>query len=420
MEVISPKEVILEAQLLKLMAIKSNFDQYNSYIDYKRILPESLVILTDYKKYYELYQEHAEIDWNVFYTHFSQTWHTSSNDNIIVEDFIAHILPAIKTADATNEAAILGLIQKQLVDKITNSSFDSAKIRKYLDDYETTEAKLTGKIDKEIVTIDDADFSVLDKSIGIPWFLPTLQDGLGSLVKGQLVVISADYGVGKSGFVVSQVARALEWSLKYDKGCILYFNSEGTAEDVYGRICSNLYHKQIRGGFEEVFEKIDLVKEQFKLRYGAQRLLVSQISHNSVEWVNSKILKYNPSLVVIDITDNLAKEEDVQNLKKTFDRLRVLSGLSCPILATTQSGDTSYQDKESGQIKTRKWLGDKALYGSKTGKGGAADTIITIGKDDNNPTLRYIATPKKKRGRSVNITAELIEEFSLFRELAWN
>lgn len=417
---IEPVDVALEASLLNVMSLKQNFDLYNLYIDYKRVLPNTASVLKDYKKYYELYSEHEKINWDLFYTQFSQNWHAKDLENNDIEYYRDYVFKAIKEAENKDvESCLLGLMQRQAIDELNKGKFELKRLREVLDAYELKESKIIRAIDKEITTIANVDFHILDKAEGIPWFLPTLQNGLGSLVKGQLVVVAADFGTGKSAFVVSQAAVALEYSLKANKGCILYFNSEGTEADVFGRLCSNLFRKQLVGGFEQVVEKHDMVRQQFIKRYGEGKFLVSQIVGNSLDWVYKKILKYNPSLVIIDITDTLAKEEDVISLKKVFDQLRVISGVTCPIIATTQAGDQSYQDRETGEIKNRKWLGDKALYGAKTGKGGAADTIITIGRDDGNGMLRYVSTPKKKRGKAVNITCQLVEEYSLYEELAW-
>ena len=68
-------------------------------------------------------------------------------------------------------------------------------------------------------------------------------------------------------------------------------------------------------------------------------------------------------------------------------------------------------------MRSRKWLGDHSLYGSKSGKGGAADTIITIGREDTSSNLRFICTPKKKRGQPVKLTCIIEDIYSNYKEL---
>jgi hypothetical protein len=421
-KIIEPKSVAVEASLLNAMMDRQHYNQYASYIDYKRVLPPTALLLEDYKKYYELYPDHEYINKELFYTQFCQHWHQSDLNEQDIIYFRDHVLPSVYAVEAKDvDSCLLGFIEKQTTEELIKStkSFNLEKLRNILDYHEKQRNNIIKLCDTEITTISNVDFSVLDKTNGIPWWLPTLQQGIGSLVKGQLVLFSADFGTGKSAAVISQVAHTLEFMTGREYGPILYFNSEGTSADVFGRICSNVLRSEFTEGFEAVVANYATAQKMFLDKYGDDKLFVVQMMTSSVPWVTNKVLKYKPSLVIIDIADTLAKEEDVQSLKKVFDQLRVLSGSTCPIIATTQAGNQSYTDKETGEEKNRRWLSDKALYGSKTGKGGAADTIITIGKDNNKSNLRYISVPKKKRGKSVDITCQLIEEYSLYDELSW-
>lgn len=416
-------DVMPEMALLKTFTLQVNFNLYEHCVNYKRVFPQTKLLLEDYKKYYEMYPKHEEIDMSLFYTQFSQNWHIDFDDQQMdyYKNYVFPCLNAIEIEEV--ESCLLGLVKKQTSQEIRDiliSEFNSNKIKDLLEQYELKESEILKIIDTEIHTIDKVDFSILDKANGIPWFLPALQNGLGSLVKGQLVVVTADYGTGKSAFVISQAAEALSYITKnkIDRP-ILYFNSEGTEADVFGRLCSNLYRDNIYGGFEEILQNSEIVRKDFIETYGVNSFYVIQMTNSTIGWIKNKIQKYNPALVIVDITDTLAPEESPQMLKKVYDKLRLLSGAYCPIIATTQSGNTQFQDKETGELKTRKWLTDKDLYGSKIGKGGAADTIIAIGKDDKNPKLRYISTPKKKRGIPVNLSCEIEEIYSLYRELAW-
>lgn len=412
-------DVIIEAALLKTFAIKTNYDSYLHLVDSKRLQPTTNIMLEAYKKYYSQFANHEQIDFGLFYTQFAQNWHIDLPAEQI-EYYREHVLPAVLNSEIENvESCILGLLKKKTFDDVAKCT-DIEKLKTLIEEFETKANSLSHDIDEDVTKIDNVDFEELDKANGIPYFLPALQSGLGSLVKGQFVVVSADYGTGKSAFVISQTVSTLKHlKEKGDTRPILYFNSEGTSADIFGRVCSNLYKDKILGGFEEVVAKAPQVKEHFIKTFTSEALLVLQMASANIDWIHSKIKKYNPALVIIDITDTLAKEEDVMHLKKVYDQLRLLSGKYCPIIGTSQSGDTSYQDKETNEIKTRKWLGDKALYGSKTGKGGAADTIIAIGRDDVNKQLRYISTPKKKRGSPVNVTCELVDKYSLYKEMAW-
>lgn len=419
------KNVLLESSLLKTLSNREYYEKYYDLIDKKRVLPTTSLLLKDFEKYFSLYPDDIEIKFDRFITHFNTNWHARDLDEIEISYYLEHVFPKLITNynnEIIDHKCVNGFIReqfrKQLIEAV-NSELSLDKLRTLLDDYENKGLEAhKNKKDLDVFTIENVDFDILDKSVGIPFFMKGLQDGLGSLVKGQFIVVSADYGTGKSAFVLSQAAHTIKHLHKNDnKNPILYFNSEGTEADVFGRMLSNLYYKIFTDGFEEIVEKREEIKKRFLEKFSSDQFLVFQILSNNIEYIRSKIELYKPSLVIIDITDVLASQEDVQSLKKVYDTLRLFAGKYCPIIGTTQSGDTSYRDNSTGEIKTRKWLGDKALYGSKSGKGGAADTIITIGKDDINPKIRYVSTPKKKRGTSVNITCELIDKFSMYKEL---
>ncbi len=425
---ISPKDIDLEVSLLQILASKHYFDYYIHFVDHNRALPTTSLLLKDYKKYFDLYPEHTTVDFGQFITQFTQNWHNKDLDQMDIEYYKDYVFPKITGQVAEHdtgqvEKCLLGLINKATTEEllaVANKTFSIKALRDILDEHEKKQTLIIKENDADVFTMENVDFSTLDRACGLPYFLPSIQEGLGSLVKGQFVVVSADYGSGKSAFVINQAVHSLKHLIANgDERPILYFNSEGTEGDVFARFLSNLYNCSRTGGFEEIIEKREEVREEFLSNHPSDQFMVFQISGKGLAYVRTKLQKYKPALVIIDITDVLAPEEDVTNLKKIYDQLRLLSGEYCPIIGTTQAGDNSYLDKETNQIKNRKWLGDKALYGSKSGKGGAADTIITIGKDDNNPSIRYVATPKKKRGTMVNVTCELIDKYSLYKELTF-
>ena len=407
------------------MSNRKNFDTFAEFIDVKRLLPNTSLLLKDYKKYFDSF-DHETIDWGTFTTEFAQHWHSrdlDEDDIVYYRDTVIPLIDQVNDVDANN--VLVGLLDRDYNEKL-NTSLQSGvnyeELHSIMDDYIKAKSKYVTKIDEEAFSIDKVDFSILDKEKGIPWFLPSLQKGLGSLVQGQFVVVAADYGVGKSAFVISQLAHTLKYlRAKNDPRPVLYFNSEGTQADVFTRSLSNLYSNKIHGGFEDVLKQIDSVSVDFVDKFDKDTFLVFQIQQGDMSKIKQKIYMYKPSIVIIDIMDVLAKEEDVQNLKKLYDGLRLLSAATCPIIGTTQSGNTSYQyfDKEKREMvtKSRRWLTEKDLYGSKAGKGGAADTIITIGKDDDMPHVRYVQTPKKKRGNVVSVTCEIVEKYSLYREM---
>ena len=111
----------------------------------------------------------------------------------------------------------------------------------------------------------------------------------------------------------------------------------------------------------------------------------------------------NPSLVIFDMIDNLEFKGELRSghdqrtdqiLEGQYQWARKL-GVRCgfPVLATSQ-----VSAEVEMQAETQCWPPMHALKDSKTGKQGAADTIIMIGisSDPMCQNGRYISTPKNK------------------------
>lgn len=407
--------LIIETQLLKALSTKSAYEEYAQYVDMTRVMPTTKEMLAFYEGWYKKHD--TDINFGDLYTQIAST----NKDLPDVEYYRDYVIPAVSQCIAGPiDVVLASLIEKQTAAKISKSmeaGVDIETIRKALDAHEK-------KIDtkKKIgSTVADVDFTVLDKHTGIPWFLPELQKNLLSLTTGQFIVVSADTNVGKSAFVISQLAYTMHYlRRKKLEQSVLYFNSEGTAADVLARMLSCLYRDKYTEGFEQIVDKIEEIRPLFCSDYAKQGLKVIQMGElNGFSDLKRIIRDVNPALVVIDIVDELAKEESPTELKKLYGNLRTLSGLTCPIIGTSQSGQTEYFDQEKKEKRNQKWLTSNSLYGSKTGKAGSADTIITIGKENDNSTLRFVSVAKKKRGDACKITCEIEPRFSLYREVSF-
>ncbi len=418
------RQVTAEAALLKSMSLRSNYTNYWSYVNTDVLNKDSAVIGNDLQKYFDLYQDHEEVDWDLFTTQFCSNWHsidTSNEDLLYYKEFV---IPEIKSSEFSSDthSCLLGVINKEVLEKINKLSkngFSIDKVRGLLDDYEGKYNSIINHQDKDCFHLDEIDYSILDHKNGIPYFLPTLQKALGGLMAGNFVIVAADIGTGKSAFVISQAVHAFMYlhSIGSEQP-ILYFNSEDTLAEVGMRFFSNLHHKTVTGGYEQLVKDRVLTTKSFNEQYNTQLFKTFQLSGQGIAYVRNKLKKYRPSLVILDITDKLAPSEDVGVLKKLFDNLRDLAAeFLVPIIGTTQAGDKSYIDRE-GQTKNKKFLKSSDLYASKTGKGGSATVILSIGKDDEETDCtRYINISKKKRGEFARITATIEEKYSLYKEV---
>ena len=69
------KSVTVEIALLRALSIHEHYDNYLSYVNFDRLLPETQVILSAYEEYYKLYPDHEVINFDTFMTQFCVNWH---------------------------------------------------------------------------------------------------------------------------------------------------------------------------------------------------------------------------------------------------------------------------------------------------------------------------------------------------------
>ena len=408
-------DIELEAALLKALSIKKNFEHFYDNIDTTKLLNVSQTVLKDYKLYYDKYNE--DIDWSVFYNDFSQNWHNKEFNNTDIAYYRDVVFPLIRDSRIENNV-YTSLLDREAAQKITSiieRGIDELQIHEVMKDLAASKA-VYSKEDDDIFKISSVDLGTIEAGQGVEWFLPSLQRGLGDHMAGQFVLFSADSGAGKSAFCISQAVHTLK---QHKDRPILYCTSEDTKEDLVGRVLSNLFHKKMPGGFEDIIKNRDTVYKEFLANFDEDMFLSMQIrGPYDLYKIQQKMDRHNPCLVVIDMIDVLADSLDIKCLTKTYNTIRGMANDGYPILGTTQAGNTSYQDKETGMYVHRKQLSEKDTAGSKGGgKQGAAYCMIMAGIDDDIPGLRYLSTTKKKRGSYVNVTCELKDEYSLYKEL---
>lgn len=413
------EDVTLEASLLKTLSVKKHYDQFINVLDVKRLIPTTASLLKDYKKYFDKYNN--DIDFEVFYQDFSQNWHRRDMTEYDLKYYRETVLPLIAESKIDTSVYIT-LLEREAaskIDTLTAQGVDTVAIHDVLTELANKKSAFLNVKDDDVFSLTDVNLEVLDTSNGLEWFMPTIQANLNSMMPGQFIVVAADSDTGKSAFCISQAVHTFkQLHMKNSNRPILYCTSEDTKEDLAARFLSCLYANEYIGGFEQIVREYKEVTKRYKKEYKDGLFVGMQIrSHVDLIKLQNKIVKYNPSLIIIDMLDKLSNSDNIQDLTQLYQTVRGVANEGYSIIGTSQSGNTSYKDGETGEYKHRKWLTDKDLANSKSGKQGAAYCMIMIGRDDDIPNIRYLSTTKKKRGKHVALTCEILQEFSMYKEL---
>lgn len=419
------KTVLIETALLKALSIQENYNHYMQYVAYDRLLVETQTLLDCYRQYFSLYPDHKTIEFDTFLTQFSTNWHSQDMNHADLEVYQGAISQINNMEIGESESALIGLINKQLIDeinRIANKEFDSEQIRECIDRYDIKRAGVLREFDADCFLSDQVDFTAIDKSLGIPYALEPLQDALGGMVKGSLVVVNAASGIGKSAFIHTQCVHTFKYlNKKKMNNPILFFNTEGTLSEVFARFWANLYKEAVPEGYASIVKQQGKLQKHFDKTFNKNLFITFTANDMGLNFIRMKVKKYKPSLVVLDmapaIMTSMSKgTNETGDLKSFFNSLRRLSSDNCPIMATVQAGaGAKWWDKDKQKYLYKQWPTDDDIYGSKTAVQGAAETIITIGRDNEHPFTRYIQTTKKKALESAKFICEIQEKYSNYK-----
>lgn len=409
------------------MANRDTFTYYRKYLDGKWVIPQTKILLSDYKKYYDMYPEHGEINFDVFLTHFTTSWHNVDMSQDDMAFYCDNIIPKLKEEPEEDyQSCLTGLLGRDALSKIVDnnsSCFDVEKIYNICRDYENKYNSISRGCDSDLFTVDSLDLSTVDCALGASYALPELQNSLGGMVQGQLIVVGAASGVGKSAFCITQAVHTFkELNKSGSDKPILYFNSEGSPHSLYGRFLSNLYQNKTPNGYLDIVKNQEKVVGHFKNNYNTDLFMPFPIRGKDIGYIRNKIEKYSPSLIIIDLLDAMALSGsmgEARGYEQLYLDLRDLSSTSCPIIGTSQAGDSAhYYDKDLQKKLPKKWLSEKDLYFSNSGKQGAADTLIMIGMDCPHSEPRYVNVVKNKVGAGqVQIYCEIDNMHSNYKEI---
>lgn len=415
---------ITPLHLLKVMSERKTYERYNKYISYEILPKETEVLLKDYGRYFKHPQfiDHKHIDFSRFLVEFQTNWHATGISEDQHRGYIILLENVEKTPLLDSEACLTPFIAKEArlkIEQFWENDFDPEKIKVMLDRYEKKLSEIVKDVDNERFDIRNVELGSLDRRNGIPWALQGLNNSLGNMIKGDFAIFGAGVNAGKSAFVISQVATTLKYIKNDpDAGPILFFNSEGSLDVMWARVLSALSSKST----EFIVENRKKALLGFSKTYGEDAFWSYELAGHSVGFIENKIKKYKPSLVIIDMIDAVTagkSDNEVTKSKDLYQKLRSLSGEYCPIIGTCQVKDSAafYWNKEESRKVPKKWLGLSDLHFSNVEKQGAASIVIMVGMDENYPDERYINIVKEKGGRAAKFACYINKEFNRYEDI---
>lgn len=416
---------------LELTALRM-FKKREVYVRLARSVPEraleqrTRVILADFGRYFA---EHDGVQ--VIKSEPFTIWFRLVHPRLKEED-LAVYTTLFKQFDGDNEPAVeVGIIERlvaadsaaKIADTLEKwnegGDFDLfTAVQKHTQEFENGLLRKRTSL-QELTPIEDI-LAAEENEVGFHFRLPELNDTVKPLRGGDFLVWAARPDAGKTTALSSEVthmAPQVDGLYPNEKRSIIWLCNEGpTRQIVYRNFQSAL------GVTDEQMFKLakqphktygnELRAQYAKALGGRPGVLRVFPIHDKWSYEVEDIFKeHRPALVVFDMIDNVKFGGELANLGTRTDQ--VLESMyqwarqqavkyDCAVIATSQI---------SAEGENVMWPAQSMLKDSKTGKQGAADVIVMMGKVNDNPNSRYLSTPKNKRkrtGRPSCLMAEVI------------
>lgn len=386
--------------LFKLFFDRETFNKCFKFIRFDLIEREVQQILSGLKEYYSKFNVDT-VNVVEFRTWFFLTKIPNTTEDVrSVFDFLFDRLDNADIKVSSDYIKKIFEIQlaKQFYQELDQNKFSLETFRSYLDDYERTTKEAEDSIEYEDNSLDNIEQD-LSRKDGLKWRLKGLNEAIGPLKKGDFGVVAAYVDCGKTKFAISEATHMAQ---QIEDGCVLWLNNE----EYNPRVLQRIWTSTLNSKWESIVQNKEEAKKVFahKMNGDLNRIKLIDIRKYSLDTIKYFFKVYNPKLVIVDQIDKInhatrATWKEHDRLKSLYGEFRNLANEYCPIIAICQADASSSKvDPKTNEVTYSRYLDMRQLDGSKVGKQGEADFIITIGMDLDLPNSRFINVPKNKLG----------------------
>lgn len=380
----------IDVPTLQILREREAFEQY------RKLLPEGIldqvtsIFLNDYKRYFETHKEHKFINAEAFQSAFFGQWHPKITEEQKAQ-YRAVLDNCLKTKidPVVRENYISRIIEQDYSSRIAemlklyNDGGDIDIIRKLSSLVEEAEVQLDRRVKQTFIEDDIGSLLEIDSNdTGLSWRLACLHNHMRPLRSGDFGIVAGRPDTGKTSFLASELTHlAPQIATTFDDPDrpVIWFNNEGPGR----RIKPRLYQAALDLSITEMIalhKKGNLVKEYAKAVDGVDRIKIMDIHGCWNHDVEDVIKKNKPALIVYDMIDNI-KFAGASSNARTDQALEAMYSWAREACVKHDAiGICTSQISNEGDGMMFPTLG--MLKDSKTGKQGACDWQIMIGRNN--------------------------------------
>lgn len=391
--------------VLQILKDRESFSRYDRMIPASIRDPVTDALLKTYGRYFDEHPDVHEIKFDPFRTMFFGFYFKNLPDDRkevftkVLENALTRECP-----DQLREGFVQKLHEEDLAARVAQmltkyNDGDEIKIGRELGALLEEMDGLEKKAQVQFVRDDIADLLADDKIPGLTWHLTALNHFLRPLIPGDFGLGAGRPDTGKTTFFSN---AATHWAPQLqkltdirDRHKIIWFNNEGPGKRIKPRLFQSALGLTIPE-CRELLQKGQLIDRYREAVIDTHRIEILDI-HGWKSWdVEDVISTYKPVVCMFDMIDNIrfqggtAGTRTDQVLEAMYQEAREwMVKYDCIGLATSQ-----ISAEGDGML----YPGQSMLKDSKTGKQGALDFQIMIGKshDPNMELVRGIHVAKNK------------------------
>ena len=373
----------IDRDILKYMSKRDNYYELKDVVSRGLCVKESWQLLADYGEYFKQHPTVGEIDgdfklWQRVQRHPEWKPEQATQNGVLVD--------AILGASEPQRSSFMdSLYHLRAVGFYSDITQDLERGKMSVDQAEAAaRGFVRQKPDDETLTkLTLVDLAAAQRSGGFFWRLEDLNKSLGTLRKGDFVIVAKRPEVGGTSFLVSELTYMLEQT----DGNAILFNNEEAPDKVYSRMVSaalGVDYRKLLGDAAKYQAGYDkwLGKSSFDLVHDTS-MTVSSL-HKKLEEKPYDLIGINVLLKV----GGTNKQEDHDKFQELGEECRRISQQYGPVVAIVQA-DPSAEGMQ--------YIPQDRIYKSKTALQGEADALIMIGTDEEiKDDTRYIHIAKNK------------------------
>jgi replicative DNA helicase len=407
--------VSLELTALRLFKNRETYQRLHRSVPPRALDQRTATILADFGRYFAEHESVQKIKSEPF-----SLWFKLVHPRLSDEDLRVYV-SLFKKFDEEVEPSVASGLMERLV-----AADAAAKIAETLEkwneggdfDLYTAVQKLTQDFEQslfrksssmqELTPIEDI-LAAEENEVGFKFRLMCLNECVKPLRGGDFLVWASRPDAGKTTSIASEVtfmAPQVDKLYPGEKRSILWLCNEGPTKQIVYRT----FQAALGLTDEQMFKLAKIKHEKYGNELRAQyvkaiggRAGVLRVFPIHDKWsfdIEDILKQYKPALVVFDMIDNVKFGGELANLGSRTDQVLETMYQWARLLGVKYDTGIIATSQISAEGEDLQWPAQSMLKDSKTGKQGAADVIVMMGKQNANPVSRYLSTPKNKRKRT--------------------